>query len=143
MIFASTTATAAISAAAGLLGVILGSAATTRRERVARQEAAERALNASALRCLARAYKIDAADRGTHEGAAEDRKNEIALLGPDLDDYVAAIAAVEDRATRTRHWEIYEQTRPILIGHQTDNLRPPIEALEQIRAELMEAASAG
>jgi hypothetical protein len=146
MTIASTTATtlaAAISAAAGLLGVIVGSVATTRRERLARREAADRALNVAALRCLARARKIKAADEGTHEGAEQDRKNEIGLLGPDLDNYVVAIATVEDQATRARHWKIYERTGPILIGQRTDNLQPVIEALEQLRDEMMEAASVG
>jgi hypothetical protein len=142
MLVASTTATAAISAAAGLLGVIVGSAATIWHERVARREAAERTLNAAALRCLARAKKIDAADQGTYERAAEDRENEIKALGPDLDDYVVAIASVDDRATRARHWAIYEQTTPILIGHATENLGSVVEALEQIRGELLDAASA-
>jgi hypothetical protein len=142
MVLASTTATIVapvISAAAALIGVIVGSAATTRRERLARQEAAEHTLNASALGCLARARKIYAADQGTYETAAQDRENEIKFLGPDLDTYVAAIATVDDRATRTRHWKIYEQTLPILIGHEADNLPRVIKALEQIRGELMEA----
>jgi hypothetical protein len=146
LIAASATTTvlaAAISAAAGLLGVFAGSVAMTRRERNARREAADRALNVAALRCLARAYKIKAADEGTHEDAERDRTNEIGLLGPDLDNYVVAIAAVEDRATRVRHWTIYERTAPILIGQRTENLQPVIEALEELRGELMEAASSG
>jgi hypothetical protein len=138
---AVTIVTAAIIAAAGLLGVIAGIFATARRERLARQGEAKRALNVAALSCLARVSKIDAAVRGTHEGAQEDRNQEINHLGKDLDGYVVAIAGVEDRATRTRHWEIYERMVPILIGHDTENLRSTIEALEQIRGELMEADS--
>jgi hypothetical protein len=137
MTVAFTTATvvaAAISAAAGLLGVYVGSREAARRERKARQEAAERALDVAALRCLARANKIKAAPRSAEE--------EIYHLGGDLDDYVAAIAAVEDRARRARHWRIYEQTGPILMHRQTANLDPVIEALEQIRDELMEDARA-
>jgi hypothetical protein len=145
-ITASTTSTvlaAAISAFVGLLGVVVGSILVTLRERKARREEADRALNVAALRCLARARKIKAADEGTHEEAEQDRKNEIALLGPDLDNYVVAIAAVEDRTTRARHWAIYERTPPILIGQRTENLQSVIEALEQLRGELMEAASTG
>lgn len=148
MMVASTTATisvAAISAAAGLLGVIAGSVATTYRERRARRENAERALNVAALRCLARAKKIEAAAEGTDERPPRKtaRTRSHALLGPDLDNYVAALAGVEDRATRARHWEIYGRTAPILIGQRTDNLPAVIKALEQIRDELIEAASAG
>jgi hypothetical protein len=104
-------------------------------ERNARREAADRALNVAALRCLARAHKIKAADEGTYEGADEDRSNEIGLLGPDLDDYVVAIAGVEDRATRARHWTIYERTASILIGERMENLQPVIEALERLRIQ--------
>lgn len=66
MTVASTTATilaAAISAAAGLLGVIVGSVATTRRERLARQEAAERALDVAALRFTRRFGAVRRIDR--------------------------------------------------------------------------------
>ena len=147
MILASATTTivaAAISAAAGLFGVAVGHFATTRREQLARREAARRDLNVAALRCLARARKIEAADKGEYEGAAEDFRNEINLLGPDLDAYVVAIAAVEDPEARARHWAIYEQAGPILIGQRTEEeLGPLIEALEQIRRELVEAASTG
>ncbi len=97
MIAASTTVTivtAAIIAAAGLLGVIAGIFATARRERLARQEDAKRALNVAALSCLARVCKIEAAVRGTHEGADTDRENEIHHLGKALDEYVVAIAGV-------------------------------------------------
>jgi hypothetical protein len=144
MILASATATilaAAISAAAGLSGVGAGILATTHRERFARREAAKRDLNVAALRCLARANKIETADKGGYAGADEDRRNEINLLGPDLDAYVVAIAAVEDPATRARHWAIYEQAGPILIGQRTEEeLGRLIEALEQIRKDLVEAA---
>jgi hypothetical protein len=137
MIMASTSApilAAAISATAGLLGVIAGSRATTLRDRQARREAAERALDVAALRCLARAKKIE---------MATNPKKEIYLLGADLDNYVAAIAAVEDHATRARHWKIYEQAGSILIGQQTENVAALVEALEKIRDELMETARAG
>jgi hypothetical protein len=133
--------TSAIIAAAGLFGVIAGIFATARRERRARQEDAKRALNVAALSCLARARKIEAAVRGTHEGAENERGSEISHLGKDLDEYIVAIAGVEDRATRRRHWEIYERAVPILIGHETESVRSTIEALEQIRRELVGADS--
>lgn len=139
---AATITTAAISAGAGLIGVFAGSALSTRRERELRREGAVRALNIAALRCLARAHKIEAAERGTHEKAAEDRRNEIYHLGSDLDNYVVAIAGVEERSLRTRHWEICTQAQSILIGQQTENLQAVISALEEIRAELMHTASA-
>jgi hypothetical protein len=148
MILASTTAavTAAISAAAGLLGVGVGHWATMRREERARREAAKRDLDVAALRCLARAEKIRTADdaltgtSGAYPDAERDRNNEIRNLGPDLDAYVVAIAAVEDPTTRARHWRIYEKAGPILIGGRTEKLRPLIKALEEIRTEVASGA---
>jgi nucleotide-binding universal stress UspA family protein len=96
----------------------------TLRERNSRREAADRALNFAALRCLARAPKIKAADEATDE----DRKNEIGLLGP-VDNYVVAIAAVDDPHDSRTLLDLYEQTAPDLIGQQTENLKPVIEAL--------------
>jgi hypothetical protein len=54
-------------------------------------------------------------------------------LGGDLDNYVVAIASVDDPAVRGRHWAIYADTKPILMGHETSNIGATIEALEQIR----------
>jgi hypothetical protein len=142
---ASAAATAAISAAAGLLGVALGHFATMRREERARREAAKRDLDVAALGCLARAKKIEAAEQAIktqrYPEAERDRNNEIDLLGPDLDKYVVAIAGVEDTAARARHWKIYERAAPILIGRRTEGLGDLIQALEQIQAEVTTAAS--
>jgi hypothetical protein len=134
MIIASATTTvlaAAISAAAGLLGVYVGSVEASRRERRAREEAAKRALDVAALRCLARAHKIR---------AAPESADEIHHLGVDLDSYVSAIAGVDDPVVRARHWEIYARTGPILMHRQTGDLEAVISALEGIRDELMEDA---
>jgi hypothetical protein len=130
---ASTTATvvpAAISAVSGLAGVLVGSYATTRRDRQARDDAARRELRVAALRCLARARKLEGA-----EGESLDA--EYRYLGTDLDDYVAAIAGAPDRHERRTHWLIYEQTRPILMRHELDELEAVIGSLEAVREELM------
>jgi hypothetical protein len=94
---AATITTAAISAGAGLVGVFAGSTLSTRREREVRKEGAVRALNIAALRCLARAHKIEAAERGMHEKAAEDRSNEIYHLGSDLDTSLRSRASKSGR----------------------------------------------
>jgi hypothetical protein len=137
---ALTVVTAAITAAAGLLGVLAGSLATARRERAARREDARRELSVAALRCLARVRKIEAAIDDSGEAAEKERENELYLLGGDLDTYVVAIAGVEDRATRTRHWKIYERAAPTLVGRDRGKVRATAEALEQVRRELMEDA---
>ena len=125
----------------------VGHWAAERRESRARHEAAQRNLDVAALRCLARAKKIQAADAAviseSYADAERDRENEIRLLGPDLDAYVVAIAGVEDTTIRARHWRNYENAAQILIGGRTEELAALIEALEEIRTEVAGAASTG
>jgi hypothetical protein len=137
MTIASATATvltALISALAGLGGVVVGSWAASRREHAARRQSADAALNKAALMCLARVNKIARAESIAAENV---RMGEIDKLGGDIDNYVAAAAAVEDGHARARHLKICDAAMPTLTDHSTDNLAAVRDALEQFRNELL------
>jgi hypothetical protein len=106
----------------------------------------KRALRAAAFSCLDRLEKIQHVyalippDIQTvwEQRLAEDDdrkktlRNELNLLGPNLDHYLSSIAAAR-RNDRHRHFRVYRQMRPILIERRVQ--RAPA-VIEDLRREL-------
>lgn len=106
----------------------------------------KRALRAAALACLDRLEKIqhvcalippEIRNVWEQNLAEEDERkkalrNELNLLGPNLDHYLSSIAAAR-RNDRHRHFGLYREMRPILIEHHVE-WAPAV--IEDLRTEL-------
>jgi hypothetical protein len=130
---------AGISAAVGLIGVVVGAWVQTRldyRHRVVPD------LHAAALRCLARLERIKAARRRDDANAVS---GEVWNLGADLDRYVLAIGA----ATATREGSLHAAVLPRLsdilvegVSARDEDIESAIEDLEQLEPAVGRAAQA-
>jgi hypothetical protein len=157
-----------ITAAAGLLGVVVGGSLGFTFEWLRARSERRRAVGATAVRCLARLEKIrEALDaeakslewaapragrrlwRIASEPAAkdpiEDAKrivlDEKHLLGGDLDHYLAAIASLGRSSEHNRHWKLHEMMVPIVIRADFGTLNEAIDGLTEVRQELEQSRS--
>lgn len=91
-----------------LLGIVLGAAATGVLTWLTERQRRIRELHVATARCFDRLEKLQLL-------RAEDASGELSRLGPDMDAYLAAIAAAPGTRRFRRHVALYEQLRPILI----------------------------
>jgi hypothetical protein len=123
-----------ITGGAGVAGVVVGTVLTKSLDGLARRGQARRELDAAGLHVLARAEKIDRAER---RGYWQTRSNEIYYLGTDLDRYLAAIAGADRKApNRARHWKVYKAAVPAVIDRNTRKIPEIIADLRCLRADL-------
>jgi hypothetical protein len=145
-----------ITAAAGLLGVVVGGLLGFMFEVLRARSERRRAVGATAVRCLARLEKIQEARKEVRslEGRAmanepaakhsieEARKvvrDEKYLLGGDLDGYLAAIAGLGRSSEHNRHWQLHELMLPIVIRADFKKIHSAIEGLAEVREQLGES----
>jgi hypothetical protein len=156
-----------ITAAAGLLGVVVGGLLGFTFEVLRAKSERRRAVGATAIRCLARLEKIkearaevrsleQAAPRArsrlcriASEPAAKDPienarkvvRDEKYLLGGDLDHYLAAIAGLVRSSEHIRHWKLHEMMVPIVIRADFSKLHDAIDGLTEVRQQLGQSRS--
>jgi hypothetical protein len=151
-----------VTAAAGLLGVVVGVVLGFTFEVLRARSERRRAVGATSVRCLARLEKIKLARREVRSlecraprarsrlwrmadaPAAKDSieqarkvvRDEKYLLGGDLDGYLAAIAGLGRSSEHKRHWELHEMMLPIVIRADYNKLHSAIEGLAEVREQL-------
>jgi hypothetical protein len=142
-----------VTAAAGLLGVVVGGLLGYLLEVMRSRSERRRAVGATAVRCLARLEKIQEAraevrslksgaisNEPAAEASIEDARkvvrNEKYLLGGDLDGYLSAIAGLGRSSDHNRHWELHEMMLPMVIRADFDKLHDAIEGLAEVREQL-------
>jgi hypothetical protein len=108
----------------GLLGVIAGALLTGAFGWWTDRQRRRREVVVAAARCLDRLEKIRLL------AAPDAAAGEIALLGGDMDVYLAAVGAAPGRAFAT-HYALYERLRPILIKQDVSGLPDVITAFER------------
>jgi hypothetical protein len=107
-----------------IAGVIVGWGLTQATGIIVGRRKAARDLKAVAFVCLDRLRKI-------RDAKADDiRKNEIYLLGGDLDRYLYCIAA--NPKMWERHEGIYNRMKQILLQHELNNLEDIIDELDSL-----------
>jgi hypothetical protein len=119
----------------GVGGVALGVAAKFAADEVAYIRGRRRRLQVATLKCLDRLEKLTKLDirlveaHGgdyTYDKLGQDEKkavdNELWLLGPDLDEYLAALAEAKPRDFN-RHFELYGEIQPLLSSRKLADLR--------------------
>jgi hypothetical protein len=111
-----------------LLGVLLGSLLASVWAYVSERRERTAVLYVAAYSCLMRWNKVMAAYK-TKPGSVRD---EVILLGRDLDDYMVAIPRVPDRRERQKHADIYSEMVKI-FGRQDLTVKPSPEVEHEIR----------
>jgi hypothetical protein len=142
-----------VTAAAGLLGVVVGGLLGFMFEVLRGRSERRRAVGATAVRCLARLEKIKEAREEvrllecrpkSNEPAAKDSiekarkvvRDEKHHLGSDLDRYLAAIAGLGRSTEHNRHWELHAMMLPIVMRADFNKLHDAIKGLAEVRGQL-------
>jgi hypothetical protein len=142
-----------ITAAAGLLGVVVGGLLGFMFDVLRSRSERRRAVGATAVRCLARLEKIqearaevrslerrgmanEPAAKNSIEKARKVVRDERYLLGGDLDGYLAAIAGLGRSSEHNRHWKLHAMMLPMVIRADFDKLHNAIEGLAEVREQL-------